>query len=65
MCPGRHFAKNVAVATAAVLLGKYECEFMEREKVGEAVPKFKGAYAVLRPKEKIGLKLRKADRRPE
>lgn len=62
-CPGRHFARNIGIMTLAVLLGDYECEFVDLVTVQRAVPDIKDtAFGKMVPTEKIVARIRKRQR---
>ncbi|KAF2013366.1 cytochrome P450 [Aaosphaeria arxii CBS 175.79] len=60
ICPGRHFAKNVALSTLALLLGENEVELVDWSVLDEVLPEEEGlAMGFIRPKVDVPVRLRK------
>ena len=61
-CPGRHFARNIGIATLAVLVGEFECELVEGVDVGDVVPVINDtAFGKVEPVRKVGARVRRRE----
>lgn len=59
-CPGRQFARNIGIATLAVLLGDFEVELVGGEALGNVVPVLgDAAFGKVEPTKRIAARLRK------
>lgn len=60
LCPGRHLAKNIQLATLAVFLSKYETELIDPVGSEQLMPSVRNeAYGKMEPLGKIPLRIRK------
>ncbi|KAF2123049.1 cytochrome P450 [Lophiotrema nucula] len=60
MCPGRHFARNIAIVTMAVLLSDFECELVDVEAAKRTNPPQKEtAFGTVKPTATIAARIRK------
>lgn len=59
-CPGRHLARNVGIATLAVLIGEYEVELVDSKGSASVVPTIKDtAFGKTVPIQKVRARIRR------
>ncbi|RMZ68398.1 cytochrome p450 [Pyrenophora seminiperda CCB06] len=59
-CPGRHFARNIAIVTLTVLMGEFELEMRDVEGASRFDPDHtKQAFGTLKPKGKVEARIRR------
>ncbi|KAF2844665.1 cytochrome P450 [Plenodomus tracheiphilus IPT5] len=59
-CPGRHFARNIGIATLAVLLGEYEMDLLDKEAAKKATPRVRDeAFGKMVPTSKVAARMRR------
>ncbi|KAH7397302.1 cytochrome P450 [Pyrenochaeta sp. MPI-SDFR-AT-0127] len=59
-CPGRHFARNIAIVTLVVLMGEFECDIKDLEGAKKLDPPLKKfAFGTMRPKGKVAARIRR------
>lgn len=59
-CPGRHFARNIGIATLAALLGEYELELEDRTGMGNVVPNVRdSAFGKMEPRRTVMARIRR------
>lgn len=62
MCPGRAWAKNIQIATLAVLFGEYELELVDAAGADSLIPALrKTSVGIIKPLGKIAVRIRICD----